>query len=174
MEDVLAAVGGSKSTLYRYFADKTDLFKSAVEMLIDERSQPLRGLAPGDSEVAETLTDFGRCFAEIVLAPEAIALHRLITAEAERVIGIGGTFFARGPDFGSAVMGEYLRGRCAAGVLTLADPLLAGRQLFHAMLGGPQMRLLTNAAPPTAGEIEAGIAHAVAMFLNGALPRVSR
>jgi hypothetical protein len=68
-------------------------------------------------------------------------------------------------------MGEYLRGRVAAGVLTLVDPMLASRQLYHAMLGSPQMRLLTNATPPTAAEIEAGIAHAVAMFLNGALPR---
>jgi AcrR family transcriptional regulator len=171
MEDVLVAVGGSKSTLYRYFADKADLFRSAVEMVIHQRSEPLRAFRPGNDDVAKTLTSFGLYFAEIVLAPQAIALHRLITAEAERVVGIGRTFFEQGPDFGHAVMGDYLRGLCASGTLVLADPMLASSQLYHAMLGAPQTRLLTNAPAPAPGEIEAGIAHAVETFLSGALPR---
>lgn len=170
MGDVLAEVGGSKATLYRYFADKADLFKSAVEMLIDERSRPLRTFRPGDSEVAETLTAFGRHFADIVLAPEAIALHRLITAEAERVAGIGRTFFAHGPSFGSAVLGDYLRGQVEAGTLRLDDPVLSSSQLYHAMLGDLQMRLLTSAGPVTPDEIDRNIANAVTTFLRGARP----
>jgi hypothetical protein len=39
------------------------------------------------------------------------------------------------------------------------------------MLGGPQMRLLTNASKPSKAEIEAGIAQAVETFLHGARPR---
>ena len=169
MGDVLTEVGGSKATLYRYFADKADLFKSAVEMLIDERSRPLRSFRPGDSEVAETLTAFGRHFADIVLAPEAIALHRLITAEADRVAGIGRTFFQHGPRFGSSVLGDYLRGQCEAGTLHLPDPMLSSSQLYHAMLGELQMRLLTNAGPVTPQEIDHNIANAVQVFLRGAL-----
>lgn len=173
MEDVLSAVGGSKSTLYRYFTDKTDLFRSAVEMLIDERSQPLNAFHPADSGVAEALTDFGHQFAEIVLAPPAIALHRLVTAEADRVPGLGQTFFEHGPGRGNAIIADYLRGQCEAGVIVLADPALASVQLFQAMLGGLQMRLLTNASAPTPEEIEASIASAVETFLRGALPRAA-
>lgn len=173
MEDVLSAVGGSKSTLYRYFADKTDLFRAAVEMLIDERSQPLNAFHPADSGVAGALTEFGHTFAEIVLAPPAIALHRLITAEADRVPGLGQTFFEHGPARGNAILGEYLRGQCDAGVIALADPLLASAQLFQAMLGSLQMRLLTNASAPTAEEIDASITAAVETFLQGALPRAA-
>jgi TetR/AcrR family transcriptional repressor of mexJK operon len=171
MTDVLALVGGSKSTLYRYFEDKENLFKAAVEMLVDERFRPLRAIRPGDCGVAETLTEFGFNFAGTMLAPEAIALYRLITAETDRVSPIGRTFFDQGIHFGSEMMGDYLRGRCASGELALADPMLAGAQLYHAMLGAPHMRLLGDAPPPTPEEIEAGISHAVETFLAGALPR---
>jgi len=173
MEDVLSEVGGSKSTLYRYFTDKTALFRAAVEMLIDERSRPLRTFQPGDSDAAETLREYGRHFADIVLAPGAIALHRLVTAEAERVPGLGQTFYEHGPAFGNALMGDYLRGLCEAGVIEVPDPMLASAQLYQAMLGALQMRLLINAPAPSPAETELSIANAVETFLNGALPRAS-
>ncbi|MFI7546057.1 hypothetical protein [Actinoplanes sp. NPDC049599] len=51
----------------------------------------------------------------------------------------------------------------------MTGPALASAQLYHAMLGGSLMRLLTNASAPTAREIEAGITNAVEVFLAGAL-----
>jgi TetR/AcrR family transcriptional repressor of mexJK operon len=171
MADVQAAVGGSKSTLYQHFAAKSDLFGSAVEMLIDDWSGPLRAFRPDAADIAGTLTDFGRDLADIVLAPEAIALHRLITAEAERVNGIGRTFVEYGPDRAHALLADYLRALCEAGALTLPDPVLAAAQLCNAMICGPQLRLLLHAGPPTFDEVEAGISHAVTIFLHGALPR---
>lgn len=170
MDDVLAAVGGSKSTLYRYFADKTDLFRSAVELLIDERNRPLQSIRPHSDDVAGTLEDFGRHFAGIVLEPEAIALHRLVASEAERVAGLGQTFFSHGPAVGHAVLGEYLRTLHEQGVIEVDDPVHAAAQLYQAMLGSLQMRLLVNADDrPTKKEIDASISSAVDMFLNGRL-----
>lgn len=169
MEDVLSAVGGSKSTLYRYFSDKTDLFKSAVEMMIDELSEPLRSFHPSGTDVAATLKDFGRHFAAMVLDPKAIALHRLVASEAERVAGLGQTFFEHGPAGGHAIMGSYLRGLCEEGVIDVPDPILAAAQLFQAMLGTLQMRLLMNTADaPTPDEVDASITSAVDTFLHGA------
>ncbi|MFI7546056.1 TetR/AcrR family transcriptional regulator C-terminal domain-containing protein [Actinoplanes sp. NPDC049599] len=52
---------------------------------------PGRRCRAGQGEV----TDFGRYFAETALAPEPIALHRLIIAEAGRVPGIGRAFLAK-------------------------------------------------------------------------------
>lgn len=168
MDDVLAAVGGSKSTLYRYFTDKTALFRSAVEMLIDERSAPLRSFHPSGTDVVETLKEFGRHFAAVVLEPGAIALHRLVTSEAERVAGLGQTFFDHGPVTGNAILGSYLRDLCEAGVIDLPDPVLAAGQLFQAMLGTLQMRMLMNAGErPTQAEVDESITTAVAIFLNG-------
>ena len=171
MDEVQSKVGGSKSTLYRHFADKTDLFRSAVEMMIDERNRPVLDFHPQGDDAATTLAEFGRHFADIVLDPDAVALHRLVISEAERVPGLGQTFFDRGPTRGIANLGAHLRDLHEARVLTVLEPLLAASQLYQAMLGSLQMRLLVNAGPkPTSDEIEAGIAAAVATFLRASRP----
>ena len=54
-------------------------------------------------------------------------------------------------------------------MLELADPVLAATQLFQAMLGALQMRMLMNpTAPPSHREVDRNIATAVAIFLDGA------
>lgn len=172
MDEVLSKVGGSKSTLYRHFADKLDMFTSAVEMMIDERNRPVLDFRPSGADPEATLTEFGRHFAAIVLDPGAIAVHRLVVAEAERVPGLGQAFFEHGPKRGIEALGAHLRDLHAAGHgIEVEDPLLAASQLYQAMLGSLQMRLLVNAAPrPTEAEIETAIATAVRMFLSSCRP----
>ena len=168
MDDLLSEVGGSKSTLYRHFADKTALFQSAVEALLDEKTAPLRSFTPAEPDVETTLKALGTHFARVVLDPDAIALHRLVTSEAERIPGIGRAFFEHGPAAGQAVLGGYLQEAADAGVIRLADAQTAAAQLYQTMLGDLQMRLLTNSPlRPTPAEIEQSIEMAVDIFLNG-------
>lgn len=172
MEDVITAVGGSKSTLYRYFPDKTELFRAAVESRIEELSRPLRTFHPSTKDVAATLKKYGRHFADIVLDPGAIALHRLVQSEAERIEGLGETFLERAPVAGNRILGGYLAELCEAGVLELADPVLAAGQLFQAMLGELQTRMLMNpTAPPSRAEVDRNLTTAITIFLDGARPR---
>jgi AcrR family transcriptional regulator len=168
MEEILAAVGGSKSTLYRHFPDKTELFRAAVESLLDERSAPLRSFTPAGAGLATVLVALGEHFATVALSPGSIALHRLVTAEAERVPGLGTAFFEHGPAVGQAVLGGYLRAAQDAGLITVGDPVRAAAQLYQAMLGDAQMRLLVGAPErPTRDEIQESIAFAVHVFLDG-------
>jgi TetR/AcrR family transcriptional regulator, mexJK operon transcriptional repressor len=174
MDEVQSKVGGSKSTLYRHFADKTDLFRSAVEMMIDERNRPVPDFKPQGDDATATLTEFGRHFAATVLDPDAIALHRLVVSEAERVPGLGQTFFDHGPTRSITALAAHLRALHEAHAITAPspDPLLAASQLYQAMLGSLQMRLLVNAGPkPTPDEIEASIAAAVTTFLGASQAR---
>ncbi|ROO85023.1 TetR family transcriptional regulator [Actinocorallia herbida] len=168
MEDVIAAAGGSKSTIYQQFSDKTDLFRAAVESLLDERSEPLRTFVPSSADLARTLVELGRDFATVALSPESIALHRLVSAEAERVPGLGEAFFDHGPRAGQRVLGGVLQAAADAGLVAIEDPILAAAQLYQAMLGDVQMRLLTDSPQvPTDEEIERSIAYAVRVFLHG-------
>jgi AcrR family transcriptional regulator len=171
MDEVQSKVGGSKSTLYRHFADKMDLFRSAVEMMIDERNRPVLDFKPQPGDAQATLTDFGRHFADIVLDPGAIALHRLVVSEAERVPGLGQTFFEHGPTSGIAALAAHLSNLHDARAITAPAPLLAASQLYQAMLGALQMRLLVNADPkPTQDEVETSISAAIATFLAASRP----
>ncbi|UUU29324.1 TetR/AcrR family transcriptional regulator [Streptomyces sp. CA-210063] len=173
MEDVLAAVGGSKATLYRYFADKSALFRAAVEALCDEWSGPLHAFSPGGDNLADNLVALGEHFASLVLSPQAIALHRLVTAEAERIPGLGDVFSEHGPAAGHAVLGRCLEQACDDGLIEVADPVRAAAQLYQAMLGDAQMRLLTNAPRKLSQEeVRASIVEAVRVFLHGvSVPR---
>jgi AcrR family transcriptional regulator len=168
MEDVLTAVGGSKATLYRYFADKSALFRASVESLCDEWSGPLRDFTPDSSDLAGDLVALGEHFAGIVLTPDAVALHRLITAEAGRIPGLGEVFSEHGPNAGHAVLGRVLRRAAEDGLIEVEDPVRAARQLYQAMLGDAQMRLLTDAPVKlTDAEVRRSIAEAVRVFLHG-------
>lgn len=174
MEDVLAAVGGSKATLYRYFADKSALFRAAVEALCDEWSRPLHAFAPDGESLADNLVALGEHFASIVLSPQAVALHRLVTAEAERIPGLGAVFAEHGPAAGHAVIGRCLRQACDDGLIEVTDPLRAAAQLYQAMLGDAQMRLLTDAPRKlTEAEVHASVVEAVRVFLRGVAVRAT-
>lgn len=168
MEDVLTEVGGSKATLYRHFTDKAELFQAAVEALCDEWSKPVHTFTAPSADLAETLTALGGHFAALVLTPQAIALHRLVTAEAERMPGVGRAFFEHGPAAGQAVLAKYLRQARDAGEIEVADLVRAAAQLYQAMLGDAQMRLLTNSPQkPDDAEIRESISVAVRVFLHG-------
>lgn len=170
MENVLDEVGGSKSTLYRHFADKTELFNAAVEALLDENLAPLRSFTPSDPDIGVTLRELGEHFARVVLNPNAIALHRLTTAEAERMPGLGRAFFEHGPAVGQRVMRTYIQAAHDAGAIHVADATLAASQLYGAMLGDAQMRLLTNSPVPlTADDISKSVETAVQVFLHGVM-----
>lgn len=172
MDEVQSRVGGSKSTLYRHFADKLDLFRAAVEMMIDERNRPVLDFKPRPGDAQSTLTDFGRHFADLALAPDAIALHRLVVSEAERVPGLGQTFLDQALNRSIEALAAHLRDLHDARVIIVPNPLLAASQLYEAMLGSLQMRLLINAVPtPTPDEIDGSIAAAIATFLAAARPR---
>jgi TetR/AcrR family transcriptional regulator, mexJK operon transcriptional repressor len=167
MDEVQSKVGGSKSTLYRHFADKTDLFRAAVEMMIDERNHRVLDFKPQGGDATTTLTEFGRHFAAVALNPDAIALLRLVVSEAERVPGLGQTFYDHGPTRDVAALAAHLRALHEANAITASAPLLAAAQLYQAMLGPLQTRLLVNAGPkPTPDEIEASITAAVTTFLG--------
>ncbi|MEU1341293.1 TetR/AcrR family transcriptional regulator [Streptomyces sp. NPDC005827] len=168
MDDVLAVVGGSKGTLYRYFSDKSALFRAAVESLCDEWSDPLHAFSPSGRSLCDTLVALGEHFASIVLTPQAIALHRLVTAEAGRIPGIGDAFFEHGPGAGYAVLGRSLRQAYDDGLIEVEDPVRAAAQLYQAMLGDAQMRLLTGAPYKlTEAEVRASVVEAVRVFLRG-------
>ncbi|MEU9448763.1 TetR/AcrR family transcriptional regulator [Streptomyces sp. NPDC048277] len=171
MEDVLTEIGGSKATLYRHFADKAALFQASVELLCDEWSRPVQSFTPPGTDLGETLAALGGHFADLVLTPQAIALHRLVTAEAERMPEVGRAFFEHGPSAGQGVLAGYLRQAHDAGEIEIADPVRAAAQLYQAMLGDAQMRLLTNSPrKPDDAEVRESIAVAVRVFLRGAAP----
>lgn len=79
MDDIAGAAGMSKKTLYKLFDSKSDLFRAMLTSNL-QRFDFLAAPSSQQSAIDE-LRDALRQIADIVLAPEEIALHRLIIAE---------------------------------------------------------------------------------------------
>lgn len=89
MDDVAGAAGMSKKTLYKLFDSKTDLFRAMLSRSLPQArfaGVPLVG--PPSAQLRTLL----RRIADVAMAPDEIALHRLIVGEREASPGLGAMF----------------------------------------------------------------------------------
>jgi AcrR family transcriptional regulator len=161
LEAMAAAAGVSKRTLYARFAGKPALFQVVVARLVarwlpafDAQMQQAQGL-----EAA--LLAAGRVILATALMPEALALHRLITAEIGRVPELAAALRQAGAGIGHERLGAVMVG---AGI---ADPAWATEQFMTLVLSVPQRQALASGVALDAAAQAAWVARAVALFLHG-------
>jgi len=151
MDDIAAAAGLARRTLYNNYAGKEALF---VEIMDDTtgfagafatgvREEFAAEISAGDLE--GRLHDLGRRLALGILRPEVIALRRLLVAEARLFPALAARYFDRAPGQVLEALAAGLARLAQAGVLSVSEPktaaaqfayLVAGEPLDHAMLVG--------------------------------------
>lgn len=168
MNDVAAEAGVSKPTLYSYFQSKDGLFEAIVDDLRANRPEKIVGLDPADPDIAGQLTRYGRALARLILAPENIAVLRMVMGAAERFPAVGERFFATGPALGHRRVKAYLEAKVADGALTVADTDTAAWH-FIDLIQSPHGRfaLMGLVHRPAPEELDRSVARAVSMFLDG-------
>ncbi len=161
MEAVAAAAGISKRTLYARFADKAALLQAAVAKLIAAWLPPFDAGLEGAASLEAALLQASRQMLRTALAPEALALHRLVVAEAGRFAELGRIMSAAGAGLGIRRIAGLLQ---SAGV---AEPVRAAEQFQHLLLAGPQYRALGLGPALSDEECEAWARASVALLLRG-------
>lgn len=166
MSTVAQALGGSKATLWAYFASKEELFAAVLDQLVEEYG-PLPVLDPAD-DVGATLERYAIDLLTTTLSPPILALNRLVIAENTRFPDLGRLFYARAPERKLAVLAEWLVAQIARGTLRPVDPMRAAMH-FHQLTLGRQTRALWGVEPiPADTEMIAADARAAtAVFLGG-------
>ncbi|GLR80963.1 TetR/AcrR family transcriptional regulator [Azospirillum oryzae] len=96
MDGIAAEVGGSKSTLYRYFPSKAALFAAYVEEVGTLTWAALAAVQVEEKGTEAVLEDTARAYLDLILSPSALAVTRLVMAETGRFPGIGRIFYERG------------------------------------------------------------------------------
>lgn len=96
MDGIAAEVGGSKSTLYRYFPSKAALFAAYVEEVGTLAWAALAAVQVEEKGTEAVLEDTARAYLDLILSPSALAVTRLVMAETGRFPGIGRIFYERG------------------------------------------------------------------------------
>lgn len=166
MDEVVAAAGGSKATLYRYFSSKEDLFEALIDDVRSgaEAAPSVADLA--DLDVAGALDRVGRDVAAAALDPRILVLLRMALGEYNRFPELARALFDRGPATSYRRLLALLAERQAAGEIDVPDPQLAAEQFFGGIVGHQQMRMALGAGTPTAAEIDARVRAAVDVFVR--------
>jgi AcrR family transcriptional regulator len=125
---IVAAVGGSKGTIYSHFGSKEGLFVDCMFAVPEHSIGPmLARLHAGGKDMEALLREFGQAFLRLACTPEVVAVRRLMISEAQRA-GVGRMFYERFQVFQQEVA-SFVSACMAQGRLRSADPHVAATQL---------------------------------------------
>lgn len=166
MSEMTTRLGGSKSTLYSYFASKEELFLEVMHQFAMEHMQGVFDVMDPAEDIRSTLQRFGEHLLEFISSERMSAVLRMLYSEASRA-DVGRQFYERGHMEGVRRMAAYVEQCSALGKLLPCDGQVAARH-FCALLKAEMMdQLLMGAAtkqelPP----IPEATARAVSVFLR--------
>jgi AcrR family transcriptional regulator len=167
MSTIAARLGGSKGTLYNYFKSKDDLFVAYVVRRCLWQRDEVFAVEPGESP-HDAIYRLARSFLAFVVDETTVRNFRVIVGEVERAPDVGAIFFETGPRRGTEMLGVFLAGLEADGVLDLeGDPQGAAQHLIGLVQSKTFKGRLCNALPElTPAEIDAEAARGVRAFLR--------
>jgi AcrR family transcriptional regulator len=147
MAEIAARVGGSKSTLYGYFASKEELYAAAMLDSAREEAVKLeRMLDTSHASITLVLEEFGRSYLYFVTSPDIVAKKRSIFGQAG-CSSVGALLYAGGPKQTLGKLADYIGLQMRAGVLRRADPEIASMHLQGLLEAGIVEPGLFGAAP---------------------------
>lgn len=167
IEAVAERAGISKRTFYHRFDDKAALFVAVVHRIIEQiRPPPGVPLLEGGS-LRDILRRLARLILRAALAPQAVALHRLITAESLRFPNLTRAVSEQGWVQATKLIGDLLARELVGTRLTAELRSFAAVQFVHMVVTLPQRRILGLGQPMTQRELESWADNVVTLFLNG-------
>jgi TetR/AcrR family transcriptional repressor of mexJK operon len=167
IEAVAKRAGISKRTFYHRFRGKEVLFEAVVRRLIARWMPPFDAALLEAPSLAETLRRSAEYMLDVALTPEALALHRIVIAEATRFPGLARILHELGAAAGIERIARHLEQRIASGELRAIDPRFAAEQFILMVVTGPRRRALGLGAPLSATELRDWVDHSVRLFVDG-------
>ena len=160
MEEIAAAAGLTKRTVYNNYGDKDALFRQIVADVLAYAEAFARRLheeftvGVTATNLRATLDDLARRLALGIVRPEVIALRRLLIREARAFPSLGAEYFDRAPGqvLDALASGFAQLGR--RGLLRVGNPRRAAAQFAYLVAGEPLDRaMLVGTIPPKAAII---------------------
>ncbi len=168
INEIIAVVGGSKETIYSNFGNKAKLFEAVVQQLCSDVTIRIDTRPVGSLE--EQATRMARSFVSIVLTPQIISFHRLVTSIGREFPAAGRLFYQTGPETVYRIFAEWIALQQKNGHIRADKDALRLAILLHDMLIGEQiLSWLTSASGPKdrARRIDQTVELAVSVFLSG-------
>jgi TetR/AcrR family transcriptional regulator, mexJK operon transcriptional repressor len=168
IEGIAKRAGVSKRTFYHRFRDKAELFGTVVHRLVE-------GLRPADDArlfleggFEEILLRLAVVILRAALSPDALALHRVVIAEATRFPELAAVLNDQSTRREAVTrIAELLQHEGRESPLAADEARFAAEQFLQIVVSVPQRRALGLGVAMSAAELEAWARDAVRLFLNG-------
>ncbi|TXG98135.1 MAG: TetR/AcrR family transcriptional regulator [Rhodocyclaceae bacterium] len=171
MSAIAASLGGSKGTLWSYFPSKEELFTAVIDTVTTSFRQQLSETLKANGDIEPALRNFCRQLLNKIASPDAIALNRLVVAEAGRFPEIGKIFYERAPRLTIALLADYLANAMGRGLLRPDYPTDAAYFLMHTSIARCQQQLLLGLVDAiTPEQVEAEVERALTLFMRAYAP----
>jgi TetR/AcrR family transcriptional regulator, mexJK operon transcriptional repressor len=168
IEAVAERAGISKRTFYHRFDNKAALFAAVVHRVIEHIRPPPEVPLLAGATLHQILRRLAGLILQAALAPQAIALHRLITAESRRFPNLARAVYEEGwASEATMLIGDLLARELSDTRLNRELREFAAMQFLYMVVTLPQRRKMGLGPPMTAKELAAWADNAVKLFLNG-------
>ncbi len=171
MEDIAAAAGVSKVTVYGHFGDKLTLFEACVRRAVAGMELELVQPRPRGETLGDRLRTIGAAMLRFLTSEQLVAFDRILAVEAARHPELAERFFQAGPYNCRDRIAEVIRAGGAAGEVLVDDPIRQAEELIGLWQGMLHKELaMGRAASPAAAEIDARVRRGVGVFLRAYAP----
>ena len=169
IDDIAAAAGVSRQTVYTHYGCKENLFGLAISTKCKTSGIDPDAIDPEAAPEA-MIPVIARRFLELITSPEATKVHAVCTGSAETHPELGQVYFERGPLKTVEVVAEYLSAQDRAGRLRVEHPEHAAWQLLCMLKAEEQLRTQFNLDRLESKQVQAYVDSCVAMFLRAYAP----
>lgn len=167
INSIARAAGISRDTFYRQYGSKEQLFRAATGYGMSRLTEHLRVVVTEPGVPAEVLRRVIQQIHADTAAPDAVAIVRLIVAEAHRFPDLARQMFAD-TKVALGPLIDYLQNQREAGVLDFDDPFEAAYNLAVLATGG--VRVFLEPPPVRAAVRERHLRRIVKLLIQGWKP----
>lgn len=169
IEQIAAAAGAGKQTIYRHFVSKERLFQAMIEMRIAQLEALVRAAEQSRQDPLAALREACRDMLEFVLQPDAVAFYRVLIAESVRFPDLAATVVRHSRLRFGVAMQRLIEAAQEAGQLRPAESAQLQDLLYGLVVGWPLHQALLGRAPLSEdADRSRHLAAAWALFLHGA------
>ncbi len=169
MDQIAATAAVSKPTVYRFFADKEQLFTEIVLGTLDQAGQPFRArlaALAGTGQLTEDLRQLARDYLATVIQPPVLQLRRLVIGASPYLPAVAQAYYQRAPEQTMQALAGCFEQLAGRGLLRISDPPAAAAHFAFLVLGRAlDKSLFCGDAPFAAAELTAQADAGVAAFL---------
>jgi TetR/AcrR family transcriptional regulator, mexJK operon transcriptional repressor len=167
IEAVASRARISKRTFYHRFADKAALYRAVVQRLLQHWLPQFEAAFDDPAPLDVVLERSARRMLGLALSPEALSLHRLLQAEAERFPELVEIVIEQGASRGIERVATLLEQERRAGRIALDDCRFAAMQFQEMVLSIPLRRATGFGTPMSDDECANWARQCVTLFIEG-------